>query len=163
MILNQPSIPDGVILRDKNLHGHQGQMHQGHQGHSIHHNQGNQGHHHMAGQHHQQPRAPPMTRFYNQEEVITSPADFPAPPSFVHEIKELSRRINNDQSDQLSFDYLPPPPPELMLQGARHNHQVSLFYSTVRVFTSKILPYVSKLIKNKLFLGKRLRYNVEST
>ena len=136
MILNQPSIPHGVILRDKNLQGHQGQMHQAHQGQSIHHNQGNQGHYQMTGQHHQQPRAPPMTRFYNQEEVITSPADFPAPPSFVHEIKELSRRINNDQSDQLSFDHLPPPPPELMLQGARHNHQVSLFYS----LSSKMLP-----------------------
>ena len=119
MILNQPSIPHGVILRDKNLQGHQGQIH-----HNQIHHQG-----YMTTQHHpsQQSRAPPMTRFYNQEEVMTSPADFPAPPSFVHEIKELSRRINNDQqSDQLSFDHLPPPPPELMLQGARHNHQVIL-------------------------------------
>ena len=131
MILNQPSIPHGVILRDKNLQGHQG-----HQVHSIHHNQGSQGHHqnHMTGQQHhgQQSRAPPMTRFYNQEEMMTSPADFPAPPSFVHEIKELSRRINNDQSDQLSFDHLPPPPPELMLQGARHNHQVSSFFNFLK-------------------------------
>ena len=131
MILNQPSIPHGVILRDKNLQGHQG--HQGQP--QFHHNQVNQGHHqNHIGQHYQgqQSRAPPMTRFYNQEEMMTSPADFPAPPSFVHEIKELSRRINNDQSDQLSFDHLPPPPPELMLQGARHNHQVKFnFYNYV--------------------------------
>ena len=126
MILNQPSIPHGVILRDKNLQGHQGQP-------QYHHNQVIQGHHqnHMTGGQHyqgQQSREPPMTRFYNQEEMMTSPADFPAPPSFVHEIKELSRRINNDQSDQLSFDHLPPPPPELMLQGARHNHQVNSIF-----------------------------------
>jgi hypothetical protein len=126
MILNQPSIPHGVILRDKNMQGHPSQTHQSH---SIHHNQVNQGHHqnHITGPHHlgQQSRAPPMTRFYNQEEMMTSPAEFPAPPSFVNEIKELSRRINNDQSDQLSFDHLPPPPPELMLQGARHNFQAN--------------------------------------
>ena len=107
----------------------QGHPSQTHQSHSIHHNQVNQGHHqnHITGPHHlgQQSRAPPMTRFYNQEEMMTSPAEFPAPPSFVNEIKELSRRINNDQSDQLSFDHLPPPPPELMLQGARHNFQAS--------------------------------------
>merc|ERR1719343_1199217 len=92
MILNQPSIPHGVILRDKNLQGHQGQP-------QYHHNQVIQGHHqnHMTGVQHyqgQQSRAPPMTRFYNQEEMMTSPADFPAPP-------------------------------ELMLQGARHNHQAN--------------------------------------
>lgn len=118
MILNQPSIPHGVILRDKSIHSNS---------------------HVTPNSYNSKP--PPMTRFYSgNQEPVTSPADFPAPPSFVNEIKELSRRIQTENNqpgsygnypnhvqhhDQLAFDHLPPPPPELMLQGARHNHQMS--------------------------------------
>ena len=88
MNLNQPRIPQGVILRDKS---------------------------------HRIPA--PMTQFYTNKQAYNpsmSPPDFPAPPAFISEIKDLGKRAQ--PSYDSSFDYLPPPPPELMLYEAKNNH-----------------------------------------
>ena len=108
--MNPPNIPEGVILR---------------------------GNRQMAPPmaHHQPPmtRQPaPMTRFYtdpseNGHLPRMAPSDFPPPPPFIFQLKDLSRHImqssnhvpNQPNVQSRSNFELPPPPPELMVQAAK--------------------------------------------
>jgi len=100
--LNQPRIPHGVVLREKSRTAP-----------SMNH--------------------APMTQFYTNKQEYNpamSPPDFPAPPPFISEIKDLGKRAQ--PSYDTSFDYLPPPPPELMLHEAKNNHvSLQIFYSKI--------------------------------
>merc|ERR1712130_380402 len=93
-------------------------------------------------------KAPPMTRFYTDnavpDAVPLNPADFPPPPPFIFQLKDLSRQIQSKQnfarevpsnhsvqSKPNSFE-LPPPPPELMVQAAKSYKMPPGMNSTLR-------------------------------
>ena len=77
----------------------------------------------LRNKHHQAP----MTRYYEQPQMSAPQQqprvnDFPPPPAFITEIKDISRRVQNPQQPNMDdFNHLPPPPPELILQEARNN------------------------------------------
>ena len=101
--MNPPNIPEGVVLR------------------------GNRQLPPMQRQ------AAPMTRFYmeqttdNDQHLRMTPSDFPPPPPFIYQLKDLSRhimqssnRVPHQQNVQARPNFeLPPPPPELMVQAAK--------------------------------------------
>ena len=104
--MNPPNIPEGVVLR---------------------------GNRQMGPPNSHQPRqAAPMTRFYtdpseNGHNSRMAPSDFPPPPPFIFQLKDLSRHImqssnhvpNQPNVQSRSNFELPPPPPELMVQAAK--------------------------------------------
>ena len=84
----------------------------------------------LRNKHHQAP----MTRYYEQPQMSAPQQqprvnDFPPPPAFITEIKDISRRVQNPQPNMDDFNHLPPPPPELILQEARNNIVSQHFFS----------------------------------
>ena len=116
-----PNIPDGVILRSSRQSSQNSQT---------------QFSRPMPGV------AAPMTRFYTEPRVPEThpashptPSDFPPPPPFIFQLKDLSRQVQSHQSQQgtqqptnqrQGFE-LPPPPPELMVQAARTFKVLKIF------------------------------------